>query len=161
MGILMKNIETPRLFSPGKCNEEQHGSGHPLQSSFPIRHTALEILFCFRNQSDGSVFFVFLKGNYWNDAELYDAYSQNNGETWTDPVPLRVPRGTMVRSAPIQATGGKLYLPAYDERINQALVLTSHSPYTSWDVSHRFEDVPLIQPTIVHGPNKRLTMNFV
>ena len=106
------------------------------------------------------LFFVYLKGTYWNDAELHAAYSVNNGETWTDPISLTLPRGTMVRSAPIQVNGGELLLPAYDEQGHHSILLASREPYRSWNIIHRFEDVPLIQPTIVPGLDNCLTMYF-
>ena len=106
------------------------------------------------------LFFVYLKGTYWNDAELQATYSENNGHSWTDPISLSLPRGTMVRAAPLEVENGTLLLPAYDEREKYSMVLASDFPYSSWRIVHRFTDVPLIQPTIVSEPGSCLTMYF-
>ena len=132
----------PQILFP----ESKYSQGNPLLFQEPTGRICL--------------FFVYLKGNYWNDSELHATYSHDDGKTWTPPTALALPRGTMVRAAPMAVQDGTLLLPAYDEQRHQSIVLISQAPYCSWTMAHRFEDVPLIQPTIVRGLNKSLTMYF-
>jgi len=105
------------------------------------------------------LFFVGLKGSYWNDADLQAVSSDNDGHTWTDPVSLQLPAGTMVRGTPLVGYD-ELLLPVYEERSKQAILLVSAPPYRTWRAAYRFEDPPLIQPTLVREAHEGLTMYF-
>ena len=111
---------------------------------------------------DGTIylFFVFLKGSYWNDADLQVISSNDEGLTWRPPISLHLPPGTVIRGTPLIGNQHQLLLPAYEERSKQSILLVSLPPYHSWQIQHRFEDPPLIQPTLIRDTPSFLTMYF-
>jgi predicted neuraminidase len=102
--------------------------------------------------------YVALKGKYWNDAYLQEACSDDEGQTWTNPIQLWSNPGMMVRHPPVLLDSGSYLLPAYDENKRQTVLLTSEPPYSKWQESYRFESHDLIQPAIVK--ENGLTMVF-
>lgn len=106
------------------------------------------------------LFFVGLKGSYWNDADLQAISSDDDGHTWTDPVSFQLPAGTMVRGTPLVGEHDELLLPVYEERSKDAILLVSEPSYHTWREGYRFEDPPLIQPTLVREVHEGLTMYF-
>jgi len=106
------------------------------------------------------LFFVGLKGSYWNDADLQAVSSNDDGHTWTDPVSFQLPAGTMVRGTPLVGEQDELLLPMYEERSKESILLVSEPPYHTWRMGYRFGDPPLIQPTLVREAHEGLTMYF-
>ena len=106
------------------------------------------------------LFFVFLKGSYWNDADLQFISSEDEGHTWIAPTSLHLPQGTMIRGTPLVGRHQEILLPAYEERSKHSILLISEHPYHSWRVQYRFEDPPLIQPTLIRETPPFLTMYF-
>ena len=105
------------------------------------------------------LFFVLLEGQYWTDAVLHGACSDDGGRSWSTPSTLLPARGMMVRHPPILSTSGEWLLPAYDERHHHAIVLAATPPFQHWRVVHAFDDVRLIQPVLIREPD-RLTLLF-
>lgn len=106
------------------------------------------------------LWFVVLKGRYWNDAQLQAMSSRDGGRTWSLPASISSVPGMMVRHPPIQLDDGRLILPAYDERASHSLLLASAPPYASWEELYRFSDLPLIQPVLVKNGDERLSIFF-
>ena len=106
------------------------------------------------------IHYVILKGNYWDDAELHGISSSDGGHSWSSPMLLWKERGMMVRHPPVAAQNGRLLLPAYRENLKQSVILWSDPPYEKWSEGHRFEGLPLIQPTLVRESSGRLSMFF-
>jgi predicted neuraminidase len=104
--------------------------------------------------------FVALRGQYWNDAVLHGAHSDDGGETWSASTQLWPSRGLMVRHPPLVLGDGSLLLPAYDEHRREALLLRSLSPFRSWNIQHRFTGLALIQPALIRERAHRLTLFF-
>jgi predicted neuraminidase len=104
--------------------------------------------------------YVVLKGNYWNDAYLQGAWSDDEGKTWSQPVQLWQEPGMMIRHPPILLNSGAYLLPAYDERARQSILLSSVPPYSRWHTAYGFPTPDVIQPVIVQEDNGRLTFFF-
>ena len=81
------------------------------------------------------LFFVVLKGGYWNKAVTYASRSTNGGQTWSDPNSIQQPAGVMVRHRPLTCDNGTLLLPAYEENSMQTLLLSGTSPARSWKIA--------------------------
>lgn len=105
------------------------------------------------------VLFVLLKGPYWTDAILEGACSDDGGRSWSTSMTLWQERGMMVRHPPVRLDSGLWLLPAYDERARRAILLCSSPPFLRWRVSYTFEDLPLLQPSLIREPH-RLTILF-
>ena len=58
--------------------------------------------------------YVTLKGNYWNDAYLQKMWSDDEGQTWSNPIQLWQSSGMKVRHPPTLLDSGSYLLPAYD-----------------------------------------------
>ena len=95
------------------------------------------------------LFYVALKGSYWNNAYLQGVWSDDEGRTWSKPIQLWQNPGMMVRHPPVLLDSGSYLLPAYDEKTRQTVLLSSKSPYSKWQETYRFEEHELIQPAIV------------
>ena len=104
--------------------------------------------------------FVVLKGHYWDDAYLHGIWSDDEGQTWSKPVQLWQKPGTMVRHPPVLLDSGAYLLPAYDERTQQSILLSSNPPYSKWEEVYRFETLGIIQSVIVKEGSGRLTLFF-
>lgn len=61
------------------------------------------------------LFYVVRYGDTWSDSIIKYKLSHDNAHTWTDSDVLTFERGMMVRSQPIQLTGGDILLPIYHE----------------------------------------------
>jgi len=111
---------------------------------------------------DGQVwlYFVILRGHFWNDAELYGASSSDSGQLWSSPMKLWPARGTVVRHPPVVLQDGSLLLPAYDEGGRESLLLSSRAPYTEWRESCRFAGLPIIQPALIRIGARALALFF-
>ena len=106
------------------------------------------------------LYFVLLKGAYWNDAVLFEAWSDDRGFTWSLPVQISSQRGMMVRHAPLICENGAFILGAYDESKRLSVLLTKHPSEEKWEESYRFEGLELIQMSIVKQGEERLTGFF-
>lgn len=106
------------------------------------------------------LYFVTLRGNYWNDAELYGCHSKDGGSSWSSPVKLWRERGTMVRHPPIVLGNGALLLPVYDEAARESFLLSSRGPYHEWKETHRFAGLPIIQPALIRLNASTLALFF-
>lgn len=111
---------------------------------------------------DGKVLllYVVLKGIYWSDAILEGAWSEDEGETWTQPVQLSKKPGLMVRHSPVILENQSLLLPAYDEKTRRTVLMTAPPPYQNWTETYRFSDLELIQPVLVREKGDRLSLFF-
>jgi hypothetical protein len=58
--------------------------------------------------------YVILRGNYWNDAYLQEMWSDDEGQTWSNPIQLWQSSGMKVRHPPTLLDSGSYLLPAYD-----------------------------------------------
>ncbi|MBT5868318.1 MAG: exo-alpha-sialidase [Nitrospinaceae bacterium] len=104
--------------------------------------------------------YVVLKGHYWNDAYLQEIWSDDEGQSWSQPVQLWQEPGMMIRHPPLLLDSGSYLLPAYDERARQSILLSSIPPYSQWQSTYRFDAPDLIQPVITKENNGRLTLFF-
>jgi predicted neuraminidase len=104
--------------------------------------------------------FVVLKGNYWNSAVLNRIWSEDEGQSWSEPCQLFPDHGLVVRHPPLQLDNGSLLLPAYDEAKKESLLLTSNVPYDKWEKGPRFDNLDLIQPVLVREKTGRLSLYF-
>lgn len=104
--------------------------------------------------------YVALKGTYWNDAVLYSIHSEDEGETWTEPIMLWKEKGMMVRHPPVFLKNGTCLLPAYDERNKSSIILASQHPYTDWKISYQFEGTDIIQSVLLKTGKDNLIMFF-
>lgn len=62
------------------------------------------------------LFYVSRYGETWSDSIIKYKYSKDGAETWSDPEIISFVKGLMVRSRPIQLSGGDFLLPIYHER---------------------------------------------
>jgi predicted neuraminidase len=106
------------------------------------------------------LYYVALKGNYWNDAELYGCRSADGGRNWSSPLKLWRSRGTMARHPPITLGNGSLLLPVYDEASRESFLLASHAPYDDWREAYRFAGLPIIQPALIRVDGSTLALFF-
>lgn len=104
--------------------------------------------------------YVALKGSYWNDACLQGVWSDDEGQTWSNPVQLWKSPGMMVRHPPVLLDSGSYLLPAYDEKNRQTVVLSSKPPYSKWQEAYHFETPGLIQASMVKENGGKLTLFF-
>jgi predicted neuraminidase len=104
--------------------------------------------------------YVALKGTYWNDAFLYSIYSEDDGQTWTEPSLLWKERGMMVRHPPVFLKKGTCLLPAYDECKRISIILSSEPPYSNWSISYSFKGNDMIQSALIKTQEERLIMFF-
>ena len=104
--------------------------------------------------------FVFLKGPYWNDAELQGACSNDHGITWSQPIRLWSQRGLMVRHAPISCRDGSLLMPAYEETSRETVLLESRNAGNTWQEAWRFKNHALLQPVLLRDGPDRLSLFF-
>jgi len=103
---------------------------------------------------------VALKGTYWNDAVLYSIYSEDEGQTWTEPSLLWKELGMMVRHPPVFLNNGNCLLPAYDERKRSSIILSSEPPYSKWKISYSFKGNDIIQSVLIKNKEEQLIMFF-
>jgi predicted neuraminidase len=106
------------------------------------------------------LFYVALRGNWWNSAALHLLTSTDHGHTWSSPTFLGAPAGLMVRHPPVCLPNADLLLPAYDESSNRTILLKAAPPYTDWDECYRFAPPDLIQPVILADPRGNLDIYF-
>ncbi|MCB0330016.1 MAG: exo-alpha-sialidase [Bdellovibrionales bacterium] len=105
-----------------------------------------------------TLFFVLLKGNYWNHSVLHSCSSLDSGFSWSVPSVVWKDKGMMVRHPPLVLEDSSMLLPAYDEKSNRSLLLRGKGD--SWHVDKVFEDIPLIQPVLIEDSSGRLTAFF-
>lgn len=112
--------------------------------------------------ADGKVWllYVVLKGKYWNNAILEGAWSEDEGETWSQSIQFGKEQGLMVRHPPLILGNQSLLLPAYDEKTRQTVLMTAPPPYNNWTETYRFSDLELIQPVLVREKSDRLSLFF-
>ena len=115
------------------------------------------LLFC---DAEGRVqlLFVALRGHYWDSAVINRCYSTDGGVTWSVPESLRTDPGVMVRYAPVQRKNTYFLLPAYDERINQTVLMTADPGAEGWFPVEHFNGIKSIQGSIVRQSDTDLTM---
>lgn len=106
------------------------------------------------------ILFVLLKGEYWTDAQMMGSYSTDLGQTWSRPAVMWRELGMMVRHPPLELRQGEFLLPAYDERTRRSVLLSSRPPTQSWDESHRFEGLEVIQPALLRESDRELSIFF-
>jgi predicted neuraminidase len=113
-------------------------------------------------EPDGRIhlLYVVLKGHYWNDAYLQGVWSDDEGKTWSTPTQLWQEPGMMIRHPPVLLDSGSYLLPAYDERAQQSILLSSSPPYSKWQAAYRFETPEVIQPAIVKEQSGKLILLF-
>ncbi|MCH8156910.1 MAG: exo-alpha-sialidase, partial [Nitrospinae bacterium] len=104
--------------------------------------------------------FVVLKGRYWNDAILEGVWSDDDGNSWSDPVQLWKDKGLMVRHPPLLLENGSLLLPAYKEDARQSVMLSAAPPYSKWEEIYQFNGRELIQPALIREASGRLLLFF-
>ena len=104
--------------------------------------------------------FAVLNGGYWDKATLNGIWSDDGGKTWAPPIPIWQNPGMMVRHPPLLLGGHSLLLPAYDEKLQTSILLTSVPPYKKWQEVHRFADLKLIQPVLIKDDSQRLSIFF-
>lgn len=102
--------------------------------------------------------FVALRGHYWDSAVLNQTYSDDQGISWQVPETVRLDPGIMVRYPPIVRNNQYLLLPAYDEKTNHTVLLTTDSEVSSWIPVTTFQDTEVIQGCIVRRNEKEMTM---
>jgi len=95
------------------------------------------------------LFFVTVVGEGWDTAQLKHMTSADEGETWTEPVVMGEPLGTMVRNKPLYLSDGRTILPMYDDRQGGSFMYISDDGGVTW---HRSARIPgpggHIQPTL-------------
>ncbi|MCX7600279.1 MAG: exo-alpha-sialidase [Armatimonadetes bacterium] len=95
------------------------------------------------------LFFVTVVGEGWDTAELKHMTSADEGETWSQPVVMGEPLGTMVRNKPLYLPDGRTILPMYDDREGGSFVCISDDGGATW---WRSSKIPgpggHIQPTL-------------
>jgi predicted neuraminidase len=106
------------------------------------------------------LYFVALRGSYWNDAETYGSCSRDEGANWSSPRKLGRDKGTMLRHPPIPLGNGSLLLPVYDEPSRESFLLSSRPPYHDWREVHRFAGLPIIQPAVIRVGASTLALFF-
>jgi predicted neuraminidase len=104
--------------------------------------------------------YVALKGTYWNDAILYSIYSEDEGQTWTEPSLLWKERGMMVRHPPVFLKNGTCLLPSYDECKRTSVILCSEPPFSNWKISYSFKGNDIIQSVLIKTREEHLIMFF-
>ncbi|MZH03296.1 MAG: hypothetical protein F3745_07870 [Nitrospinae bacterium] len=104
--------------------------------------------------------YVALKGSYWNDAYLQEVWSDDEGQTWSNPIQLWNTPGMMIRHPPVLLDSGSYLLPAYDENTKQTILLSSKPPYSKWVIDYTFENTGLIQAAMVKDDSGKLTLCF-
>jgi len=82
-----------------------------------------------------NIFFVILKGNYWDTAQIYSS-SMNDDETWTSPEKVNTDLAIMVRHRPI-IQGNEATICAYDEKTMSTILYKFNSDISKWT---RFSD---------------------
>jgi|LSQX01.1.fsa_nt_gb predicted neuraminidase len=86
----------------------------------------------------------------WESAVLYLLRSHDGGETWTEAQVFDEEFGIMVRHAPIQLSGGRLLLPAYDEKVWRGFAFITDDEGDTWRRSGwMVAEAGCIQPTII------------
>ena len=93
--------------------------------------------------------FVALRGQFWDSAVANACHSDDLGRTWIRPQSMPFDAGLMIRHPPVKMSGGQFLLPAYDEKTNQTVILTSGADGVSWTETQRFDGAPAIQGCIV------------
>lgn len=135
-------------WEPGRCimDKSMFSVGNPVLFEEPGGRIAL--------------FFVAIKGIYWNDAFFEGSWSEDGGETWSSPTQICSKRGMMVRHPPILLKNGSLLLPAYNERTRKSVLLASNPPFEKWREVYTFLGVDIIQPVLVRLTQANLAIFF-
>lgn len=95
------------------------------------------------------LFFVTVVGEGWDTAQLKHMTSADEGETWTQPVVMGEPLGTMVRNKPLYLPGGRTIVPMYDDREGGSFMYISDDGGATWRRSARIPGPGgHIQPTL-------------
>jgi predicted neuraminidase len=105
------------------------------------------------------LFYVVRYGETWSDSIIKYKYSRDNARTWTDSEILSFEKGFMVRSQPIQLTGGDFLLPIYHETGNDresvgkdssSLFVRFDKSTKQWTFTHKVHSrLGNIQPSVV------------
>ncbi len=146
--ILSKKGKRHATWSPGKpvLDSGKYSEGNPVLFQDPGGRIHL--------------LYVVLKGHYWNDAYLQGVWSDDEGQTWSQPTQLWQNPGMMIRHPPILLDSGTYLLPAYDEHARQSIILSSSPPYSRWDKAYSFDTNDIIQSVIVKNDRGDLTLLF-
>lgn len=93
--------------------------------------------------------FVTLRGHYWDSAVTLACSSVDEGESWSRPSAVSNELGMMVRHPPLLRSDGTLILPAYDERVNETVLLSKGIESPGWKEQYRFRGQRAIQGCLV------------
>lgn len=83
------------------------------------------------------MFFVTIVGDGWASAQLKSMTSKDEGESWTEPVVVGEPLGTMVRNKPLYLDDGRIVLPMYDDTDATSFMYLSDDGGETWRQSGR------------------------
>lgn len=98
------------------------------------------------------VVYSVISDNYWNDAQLYYSLSDDEGESWSEPLLLDKEKGLMARHPPVEING-KTVFPLYDEKDFSSSLYYFDTKNFSLEKFYSFEG-SLIQPQIICGDNE-------
>lgn len=91
-----------------------------------------------------------IEGAGWDAAALYLIRSHDGGETWTEAEIFDDEPGMMVRHRPLQLSGGRLVLPAYDEKSWEGVCYLTDDGGETWRRSGPMTaESGCIQPAII------------
>lgn len=83
-----------------------------------------------------NIFFVILKGNYWDKAQIYCSSMDESGK-WSTPEKVDTEIGVMVRHRPIEI-GGDATICAYDEKTMSTILFKFGSDLKTWTKHSEF-----------------------
>ncbi len=114
-----------------------------------------------QNPQTGEIvlYYVLLKGKYWNDSIVYYCKSDDDGRTWTAPITLTQEPGFMVRHGAVYNQDSSYLLPIYhEETLSSSLMKNWHMENSL--LVREFATLPLIQPVLVRGDGDDMYMFF-
>lgn len=93
--------------------------------------------------------YVTLQGRYWDSAVTMMSKSTDEGSSWSSPETFSQTANCMVRHRALVRSDKSLILPAYDERVNETVLMARDPYFPKWIECHRFKGSKAIQGDIV------------
>lgn len=115
------------------------GKWEKAQNCFPIFEGASlgnPVIFSYNDKLN--IYFVQIK-NYWDDAQIFHSVLEDEtSNQWSTPQQVNTPKGMMVRHRPL-VSGGKIFIPAYDEKEMTSFIYTCSADLSNWELHSKID----------------------
>lgn len=103
--------------------------------SLSLSSTGNPVLFSYQGRLN--LFFVILKGTYWDTAQIVHSYFDEKTNTWSNPNTVNTEKGIMIRHRPVCFNGYGV-VPAYNEKTMETILYKFSDQAHSWEEHSKF-----------------------